>query len=97
MAKSKIGINEFWNFFLRGRVYLIRRVEEDWVTISRLRRHRNGLKVSSFMFTRKLGIPGKGVYAKTDDLVYKGYSQKWRLLKMLVKKQKINPAEVAKE
>ena len=85
MTKKRYNMNEFWNLFMRGRVYLIRRVEKDWVTVSRLRRFRNGLKVSEFMFTRKLGYPETGILAKPDDLIFKAYERKWKLLRAVPK------------
>jgi hypothetical protein len=86
MTKRNLTMNEYWNLFLRGRLYLIRRVEKDWVTLSRLRRYKNGLKVSEFRFTRQLGFPEKGGVAQESDMAFKGYGMRWRLLKMIVKK-----------
>ena len=86
MPKKLMTLLDIHNLFDRGRVYVIRNVQDDCVAISRLRRRRGHFIVSDYFFERRVGRPEMRVKASPGDLAYKGYGMRWKLIRKVFRR-----------
>jgi hypothetical protein len=86
MPRRTLSLLDLHNLFGRGKLYVIRKVQEDWICISRLRRRRGNFMVSDYYFQKRVGYPEMCARAKVGDLAYKGYGVRWRLIRKIFRR-----------